>query len=98
MIKITIATTDVRNMTGVSKTSGKPYDLNFQQAWAHTVDKSGNPSLYPQKFELMLEKNAQGISVPYPVGEFQPAPSSIQIDRMGNIDFRPTLVPLKARS
>lgn len=96
MIKITITSTDIRNMKGISKTSQKPYDLNFQTAYVHTWDKQGHANPYPEKTELMLDKDTNGLPVSYPVGDYTFAPSSIQIDRMGNLDLRPVLTPLKA--
>jgi hypothetical protein len=85
-------------MKGVSKTSGKPYDLNFQTVWVHTVDRQGNQNPYPEKTELMLEKTEMGSAIFHAVGDYTLAPASIQIDRMGNLDLRPVLVPLKARA
>lgn len=95
MIKITIASTDVRNMKGIAKASQKPYDLNFQVAYVHTCDKQGNANPYPEKTELMLDKDEKGSPISYPVGDYTLAPASIQIDRMGNIELRPVLTPLK---
>ena len=98
MIKITITSTDIRNMKGLAKASQKPYDLNFQVCWVHTCDRQGNANPYPEKTELMLDKDDKGNVISYPVGDYQLAPSSIQIDRQGNMDLRPVLVGLKTLS
>jgi hypothetical protein len=95
-IKITIASNDVRNMKGIGKVSQKPYDLNFQTAYVHTVDKSGNSNPYPEKVELMLDKDGNGNVLAYSVGDYDLAPASIYVDRQGNLALRPLLKPFKA--
>lgn len=95
MIKVTITSTDIRNMSGVGKESGKPYDLHFQTIWVHLVDREGNAQPYPQKTEVMLEKTPGGAVLPFPVGEYTTAPGSVQLDRGGRLTFSPVLVPLK---
>jgi hypothetical protein len=92
MIKVTITSTDVRNMKGLGKVSQKPYDLNFQTMYVHTVDKMGNTNPYPEKTEIILDKDPNsGAALFYPAGEYVLSPASIQIDRMGNLDLRPVL-------
>jgi hypothetical protein len=94
MIKVTIASTDVRNQSGIGKASGKPYDMNFQTAYVHTMDKACNVNAFPEKVELVLDKNpVSGAVISYPVGEYLMAPSSIYVDRSGNLALRPLLVP-----
>jgi hypothetical protein len=94
MIKVTITSTDVRNMQGTSKTTQRPYDLHFQTAWIHTVDRAGNQNPYPEKVELMLDKTPSGAVVPHPVGEYTTSPASILVDR-GHLVFKPVLTPSK---
>jgi len=94
MIKITVAQTAVRELSGVAKTSGKPYSMRIQSAYAFTVDKDGNPVPFPEKFEVILDKDAQ----PYPVGEYTLAPSALYVDRTGNLACSPRLTPIKARA
>jgi len=43
MLKVTVVSTAIRNMKGVGKTSGKPYDMNFQTVYLHTVGKEALP-------------------------------------------------------
>lgn len=92
-IKITVASNDVRNMKGIGKVSLKPYDLNFQTAYVHTVDKQGNANPYPEKIELMLEKDQVGNPLAYSLGDYELAPASIYVDRLGNLALRPLLKP-----
>ena len=63
MIKISVTSTEVRNQRGTAKASGKAYDLNFQTVWAHTSDRNGNPNPFPEKVEIILEKNEQGAAL-----------------------------------
>jgi hypothetical protein len=95
MIKITIASTDVRNQSGIGKASNKPYDMNFQVVYVHTVDGQGNTNPFPEKVELVLDKDSSGKVISYPVGEFFMADSSIYVDRSGNLALRPRLMPAR---
>lgn len=94
MIRVTVAQTAVRELSGNSKVSGKPYHLRFQTAYAHTVDADGNVPPYPEKFELILDKDQNA----YQPGEYTFAPSSIYIDRDGKLAVSPRLVALKAKA
>lgn len=97
MIKVTIYSSDTRNQSGNSKATGKPYSMNFQEAWFHTVDKNGNAAPHPIKSEIMLEKDSSGNTLPpYAVGQYSLHPSSVYTDpRTGHIAFSPRLVALK---
>lgn len=94
MIKITVAQTTVKEMRGTSKTSGKPYHLRFQTAYAHTVDKDGNQPPYPEKFEVILDTDA----LPFAPGEYTLHPSALYIDRDGRLACSPRLTPIKQRA
>jgi len=85
MIKVTIASTAVREQSGIGKTSGKPYNMAFQDAWFHTIGKDGKAAPYPQKVELILPRNEQGAALFFPVGDYQLAPSSVYVDRGGKL-------------
>lgn len=98
MIQVSVTSTEVRNQSGTAKASGKPYSLNFQTVWFHTVDRQGVKNPYPEKAEIILEKNEQGAALFYPVGEYTLAPQSVYVDRSGNLAIAPRLVPLKAAS
>ena len=97
MIQVSVKSTEVRNQSGNAKASGKPYSLNFQTVYVHTYDRNGNPNPYPEKVEVILEKNEQGAALFYPVGEYTFAPSSIYVSRNGDLAISPKLVPLKAK-
>lgn len=92
MIQVSVTSTEVRNQSGNAKASGKPYSLNFQTVWVHTYDKSGNKNPYPEKTEIILEKNEQGAALFYPVGEYTLAPGSFYVDRSGNLAVSPKLI------
>lgn len=95
MIKVSVTSTEVRNQSGNAKASGKPYSLNFQTVWMHTVDRHGHPNPFPEKTEIILEKDASGAALYYTPGEYTLAPESIYIDRGGNVAVSPRLVSLK---
>ena len=95
MIQVSVTSTEVRNQSGNAKASGKPYSLNFQTVWFHTYDRSGQRLPYPEKAEIILEKNKEGAALFYPVGEYTLAPSSVYIDRGGNVAVSPRLELLK---
>lgn len=94
MIKISVKSTEVRNRRGKAKVSGKDFDLNFQTVWVHTYDRSGKPSPYPEKTEIILEKNEQGAALFYPEGDYTLAPESFYVSRNGDLALQPKLVKL----
>ena len=96
MIQVSVTSTEVRNQSGTAKATGKPYSMNFQTVWFHTVDRNGVKNPYPEKAEIILEKDAQGAALFYPVGEYTLAPQSVYVDRSGDLAIAPRLVPLKA--
>jgi hypothetical protein len=92
MIQVSVTSTEVRNQSGNAKASGKPYSLNFQTVWVHTHDKTGKRNPYPEKTEIILEKNEQGAALFYPIGEYVLAPESVYVDRSGNLAVSPRLI------
>ena len=98
MIQVSVTSTEVRNQRGTAKASGKAYDLNFQTVWFHTHDRQGNKNPYPEKSEIILEKNEQGQALFWPVGEYTLAPSSVYVDRSGNLAIAPRLVSIKPKA
>jgi len=98
MIQVSVTSTEVRNQRGTAKASGKAYDLNFQTVWFHTHDRQDNKNPYPEKSEIILEKNEQGQALFWPVGEYTLARSSVYLDRSGNLAIAPRLVPLKPKA
>ena len=98
MIQVSVTSTEVRNQRGTAKASGKAYDLNFQTVWFHTHDRQGNKNPYPEKSEIILEKNEQGQALFWPVGEYTLSPSSVYVDRSGNLAIAPRLVLLKPKA
>ena len=93
MIRITVAQSTVRELSGTSKTTGKPYHMRFQNAYAFTVDKDGNTPPYPEKFEISLDRE----QAPYSPGEYQLHPSAVYVDRDGRLACSPRLTPLKQK-
>lgn len=98
MIQVSVTSTEVRNQRGTAKASGKAYDLNFQTVWFHTHDRQGNKNPYPEKSEIILEKNEQGQALFWPIGEYTLAPSSVYVDRSGNLAIAPRLLSIKPKA
>lgn len=94
MIKVTVSSTDVRHQSGNAKASGKPYALAFQTVWVHTFDKQGNPNPFPEKVEIILDKAQDGAALFHPAGEYLLHPSSIYVNRNGDLSVAPRLVPV----
>lgn len=95
MIQVSVTSEEVRNQSGNAKATGKPYSLNFQTVWFHTFDRAGQKLPYPEKVEIILEKDKDGAALYYPRGEYTLSPSSIYVDRNGSIAIAPRLIPAK---
>jgi len=92
MIKIVITSPEVRNMAGIGKISGKPYDMNFQTGYAFTVSADGVLADFPDKFEFVLGKDQK----PYERGSYTLAPSAAYVDRDGHLSIKTRLVAVPA--
>ncbi len=90
-----MTSTEVRTQSGNAKATGKPYSLSFQTVWMHTFDRAGKPNPYPEKVEIILEKNAEGAALFYPVGTYTLASESIYVNRNGDLSLAPRLIPTK---
>ncbi len=95
MIAVRITSTAIRRMTGNAKATGKPYDMSFQDAWFFLTDKDGRADPYPTKVEITLPKDKDGAALFYPEGDYQLHPSSIYVDRSGNVAVAPRLVAVQ---
>lgn len=93
MIRITVAQTTVRELKGVSKTSGKPYHMRFQNGYAFTQDKDGNQPPFPEKFEISLDNDQPA----YTPGDYTLHPSAVYVDRDGRLAVSARLTPVKAK-
>lgn len=99
MLKIIVQSPEFVERQGISKTSGKPYHMASQIAWFHLFDKNGKPQPYPQRVELMLDRDPHTQAFkPYAAGEYTLDPSSLYVDRMGGLRVAPRLSPVRAAS
>jgi hypothetical protein len=94
MIRITIHALPLRQMKGVGKQSGKPYDFYIQTAYAHTADQNGNALPVPEKFELTIDSPADA----YKPGDYTLSPASLYVDRQGRLAVAPKLVAIPSKS
>lgn len=92
MLNIVVSKSEIRELKGTGKTSGKPYHLRIQTAHAYTIDAEGTQSEFPEKFEIMLRDT----DAPYPRGRYtlHPASLSVKDGRLAVSDVR--LVPATA--
>lgn len=95
MIKVSVTSTEVRTQSGNAKATGKAYNLAFQTVWFHTFDRTGKPNPYPEKVEIILDKNSEGAPLFWPIGEYTLAPESVYVNRNGDLAISPRLHQLK---
>lgn len=93
MIKVTVTSAETRNMQGIGKVSNKPYNLFFQAVYFHLIDKAGNPAPFPEKVEIILEKDEVGNPKFFQPGSYLLHPNSLYVDKTGNLAVAPRLVP-----
>lgn len=94
MLKVTVTSEALREQRGNSKATGKPYHLTLQTVWLHTFDRAGALNPYPEKVEIILDRDDQGAALYYKTGTYQLAPSSIYVDARGNLAVAPRLQAL----
>lgn len=75
MIKIEIESSEVRELSGQSKATGKAYHLRIQSGYAFVTGPDGKPARYPERFEFILDVD----QAPYPAGLYQLHPSAIRV-------------------
>lgn len=92
MLKVTVASTSLDHIQGLSKTSGKPYSMFKQTVYFHIVDKNGVEELYPEKGNILVEKDAVGNGLAYSPGIYQVHPSSFRLDRNGGLEVATRLI------
>ena len=99
-IRVQISNPEPRPFKGVSKTSGKPFSMTFQEAWFFLYSRDGSLDPYPTKTEIILpDGKGDSPSLPYQVGEYLLHPSSFYIDRKGDFAVAPRLfVPQRPKS
>lgn len=96
-IKVSVVSTITRNMSGIGKTSGKAYNLEFQTVYCHLIGKDGKPAPFPEKIELILDRDEKGLPIVYQPGEYLLHPASLYVDRQGSLAVAPRLAPITTR-
>ena len=92
MLKVEIATSVVDVKNGTSAKTGKPYSIREQEGWIFCYDKNGQPYPHPQKIKLTLDDDQQL----YTPGNYILCPSSVYVDRFGQVAVRARLRPAVA--
>lgn len=91
-LRIEIKSPVITEINGISKSSGKPYNIKKQIGWAHTFDQQGNPNPYPERIEISM---ADGQS-PYPVGLYTLSDKCIFVGDFNSLTVgRPILDPVQ---
>ena len=85
MIRIEIESTNLKQRSGTSKDSGKPYSMQEQMA---LMFRQGER--YPEKIKLTLDKDSSA----YAVGHYMLSDESFELSRFAGIHIRPRLIPL----
>jgi hypothetical protein len=89
MLKIEIEKADVNVKSGVSARNQKQYQIREQNAYVHIPGQK-----YPQPIKLVLADDQQ----PYAPGSYTLAPESFFVGRFGDLQCRPRLAPVVART
>ncbi len=89
MIQVRIVNPAVKELKGVSKTTGRDYHIRTQQAYAFCIDQQGVIAEFPDKFEISLDRDQP----PYAAGTYQLHPSAVYINREGRLAVAPRLMP-----
>lgn len=92
MLKVTVASSALDPITGISTKTGKPYSLFKQTVYFHIVDKNGVEELYPEKGNVLVEKDAAGNGLSYPSGTYFVHPSSFKLGAYGGLEIATRLV------
>lgn len=89
-MRIEIVSNDIREQSGVSQKTQKPYHIRKQQAFAHLDGQK-----YPIGFTLNVPNDRQ----PYAPGMYQIEEKSFFVDRFGALGLSQelALVPITAR-
>ncbi len=91
MIKVEITKEEV-----IEK-QGKRGPYYKQVAYAHTLDREGNPKAYPERCLLILSKDGNGRPRSYQPGMYRLSPQSIQIGQYADLEVGfPSLLPIPA--
>lgn len=91
MLNIKVTSVETNSISGISKTTQKPYSFKTQSAYVLTFDsKTGKPNPFPEKIEITLEDTQPA----YPVGDYTLAPVSFYVNRNRRLELSPKLVPI----
>lgn len=74
MINIDIETQDLETR---NKRDGGTYEV--QKAFAHLLDRNGQPERYPREIAVFPPKDGQGKSIAYKPGKYVPSPTCFQV-------------------
>lgn len=81
-MKIEVTSNEVDEFSGVSRNTGKPFQIRKQQAWGHLP---GQP--YPQLISIPLGRD----QAPYQPGVYELAQESFVVNKYQELGLRPVL-------
>lgn len=93
-IRITIAQSIAETINYNSKKDGTPQQLRKQTGYAHVVNESNEPALYPEKFGFLLNKEQAAFAA----GDYTLHPSAITVRDGALVLSSNRLTPVKTKA
>jgi hypothetical protein len=89
MLPIIVESEVLRSINFTDKKTGLPRVLRIQEARVHVYGQDGKLSQYPDKFEIVLQRD----QAPYPAGKYTLDPRGLYVNREKKLSVTPTLLP-----
>lgn len=70
---------DIESTELITRTKKAGGNYQVQEAFAHTTDRNGIPSRYPERINLFPPRDHQNNPIPYQKGKYVLAPQSIRV-------------------
>lgn len=97
MLRVMIESEEVKEKSGTSPRTGKPYRIREQGAYIYLIGKDGKENRFPAQMRVSLEDD----QAPYKQGEYTLALSSLYVGRfdslvVGRVDLIPKSQPARS--
>ena len=92
-MRIEIKSDKIQEISGISKSSSKPYLIRKQSGYAYVVDEAGQPQPYPESIDINLDREQP----PYVPGMYLVMDSSFYVGDFKSLSIgKLRLQPLEA--